>query len=102
MSRPAGLASDLIGGSSVAHRHGLQRRRTLEPPPKSLSTEGVTDDCSRAQDFQQAEARQAVHPGGTVDRVVRVGGGDYNVHIIGVNWPHHVFLTSGFHAMWAE
>ena len=47
-------------------------------------------------------AALAAYPGGTVDRVVQVGGGDYNVHIIGVNWPHHVFVNSSFQVIGAE
>ena len=47
-------------------------------------------------------AALAAYPGGTVDRVVQVSGGDYNVHIIGVNWPHHVFVNSSFHIIGAE
>jgi hypothetical protein len=47
-------------------------------------------------------AALAVYPGGTVDRVVQVGGGDYNVHIIGVNWPHHVFVNRDFKVIGAE
>jgi len=47
-------------------------------------------------------AALAAYPGGTVDRVVQVGGGDYNVHFIGVNWPHHVFVNSSFQVIGAE
>ena len=49
-----------------------------------------------------AEAALAAYPGGIVDRVVKLSDGDYNVHFIGVNWPHHVFLTSSFHVIGAE
>jgi hypothetical protein len=44
----------------------------------------------------------AAYPGGTVDRVVAISGGEYNVHIIGVNWPHHVFVSSEFKVLGAE
>jgi hypothetical protein len=37
-----------------------------------------------------------------VDRVVRLGNGDYNVHYIGVNWPHHVFLNQDLKVIGAE
>jgi hypothetical protein len=47
-------------------------------------------------------AALAAYPGGTVNRVVQVSGGDYNVHIIGVNWPHHVFVTQNFKVIGAE
>ena len=47
-------------------------------------------------------AAVAAFPGGKVDRVVAVEDGDYNVHIIGVNWPHHVFLNGEFMVIGAE
>jgi membrane-bound inhibitor of C-type lysozyme len=48
------------------------------------------------------EAALAAYPGGVVDRVVKLSDGDYNVHYIGVNWPHHVFLNQDFKAIGAE
>jgi hypothetical protein len=42
------------------------------------------------------EAALLVYPGGIADRVVRLSNGEYNVHYIGVNWPHHVFESSSF------
>jgi hypothetical protein len=38
----------------------------------------------------------AAYPGGIVDRVVRLSNGEYEVHYIGVNWPHHMFVTESF------
>jgi hypothetical protein len=42
------------------------------------------------------EAALAAYPGAIVDRVAKLSNGEYNVHFIGVNWPHHVFESSGF------
>jgi hypothetical protein len=42
------------------------------------------------------EAALAAYPGGIVDRVVKLSNGEYNVHIIGVNWPHHIFVNQNF------
>jgi hypothetical protein len=47
-------------------------------------------------------AALAAYPGGTVNRVVLVGNGDYNVHMIGVSWPHHVFVNQSFKVIGAE
>jgi hypothetical protein len=47
-------------------------------------------------------AAVAAYPGGTVNRVVLLSNGEYNVHIIGVNWPHHVFVNSAFKVIGAE
>jgi hypothetical protein len=48
------------------------------------------------------EAAVAAYPGGVVDRVVKLSNGEYNVHYIGVNWPHHVFVNQDFKVVGAE
>jgi hypothetical protein len=48
------------------------------------------------------QAALAAYPGGIVDRVVKLSDGDYNVHYIGVNWPHHVFVSEDFKVIGAE
>jgi hypothetical protein len=48
------------------------------------------------------EAALASYPGGIVDRVVKLSNGEYNVHLIGVNWPHHVFVNQDFKVVGAE
>ena len=51
---------------------------------------------------EATEAALAAYPGGVVDRVVKLSNGEYNVHYIGVNWPHHVFLNQDFKVVGAE
>jgi hypothetical protein len=48
------------------------------------------------------EAALAAYPGGVVDRVVKLSNGDYEVHNIGVNWPHHIFVTQKFKVVGAD
>ena len=48
------------------------------------------------------EAALAAYPGAIVDRVVKLSNGEYEVHYIGVNWPHHVFLDQSFKVIGAE
>jgi hypothetical protein len=48
------------------------------------------------------EAALAAYSGGIVDRVVRLSSGDYEVHNIGVNWPHHIFVTQNFKVVGAN
>src|SRR6202044_1549216 len=48
------------------------------------------------------EAALAAYLGGVVDRVVKLSNGEYEVHNIGVNWPHHVFVSQDFKAVGAE
>jgi hypothetical protein len=47
-------------------------------------------------------AALAAYPGGTVNRVVQLSNGEYNVHMIAVNWPHHVFVNHNFKVVGAE
>ncbi len=48
------------------------------------------------------EAALAAYPGGIVDRVVKLDNGEYEVHNIGVNWPHHVFVNQDFKVVGAD
>ena len=48
------------------------------------------------------EASLASYAGGVVDRVVRLSNGEYEVHNVGVNWPHHIFVTSAFEVVGAN
>ena len=48
------------------------------------------------------EAALAAYPGGVVDRVVQLSNGEYEVHNIGVNWPHHVFVNQDFKVVGAN
>jgi hypothetical protein len=42
------------------------------------------------------KAALTAYAGGIVDRVVRLSNGEYEAHYIGVNWPHHIFVTKSF------
>jgi hypothetical protein len=48
------------------------------------------------------KAALAAYPGGVVDRVVQLSNGEYEVHNIGVNWPHHVFVNASFQVVGAN
>jgi hypothetical protein len=44
----------------------------------------------------------AAYPGGIVDRVVKLSNDEYEVHNIGVNWPHHIFVNQAFKVVGAN
>jgi hypothetical protein len=48
------------------------------------------------------EVALVAYPGGVVDRVVQLSNGEYEVHYIGVNWPHHIFVTQDFKVVGAN
>ena len=47
-------------------------------------------------------AALAVYSGGIVDRVVKLSNGEYEVHNIGVSWPHHIFVNQNFKVVGAN
>jgi hypothetical protein len=51
---------------------------------------------------QATEAALTAYPGGGVDRVVELSNGNYEVHTIGVNWPHHIFVNQDFKVIGAD
>jgi hypothetical protein len=48
------------------------------------------------------KAALAAYPGGIVDRVVKISDSEYEVHYIGVNWPHHIFVNQDFKVVGAN
>ncbi len=48
------------------------------------------------------QAALAAYPGGIIDRVARLSNGEYEVHNIGVNWPHHIFVNKNFKVLGAH
>jgi hypothetical protein len=64
-------------------------------------TEGDGTIQSGAVADKATKAAQAVFPGGIADRVVLLADGEYEVHNISINWPHHVFVSSDFKVLGA-
>jgi hypothetical protein len=65
-------------------------------------TEGSGTLVSGTTANKATEAALAAYPGGVVDRVVQLSNGEYEVHNIGVNWPHHIFVNQDFKVVGAE
>jgi hypothetical protein len=65
-------------------------------------TEGSGTIVSGTTANNATEAALAAYPGGVVDRVVQLSNGEYEVHYIGVNWPHHIFVNQNFHVVGAN
>jgi hypothetical protein len=57
---------------------------------------------SGTQANKATEAALAAYPGGIIDRVVKLSNGEYEVHNIGVNWPHHIFVNQNFKVIGAN
>ena len=100
--QPAGRR---IGASSAAAVVPFQRARrhvkASRPDPGGLHR-GSGTIVSGTTANKATEAALAAYPGGIVDRVVKLSDGEYEVHNIGVNWPHHVFVNESFKVIGAD
>jgi hypothetical protein len=90
------------GGAAAAKAAGVIAFQQGTPSPtKSVGqipdyTEGEGTIVNGTTAYKATEAAQAVVPGGIADRVVQLSDGEYEVHNISVNWPHHVFVNKDF------
>jgi hypothetical protein len=69
--------------------------------PASYSQGSGTIVSGTAAD-KATEAALTSYGGGIVDRVVKLSNGEYEVHNIGVNWPHHIFVSQDFKVVGAD
>jgi hypothetical protein len=65
-------------------------------------TEGSGTIVSGTTANKATKAALAAYPGGVVDRVVKLSNGEYEVHNIGVNWPHHIFVNKSLKVIGAN
>ena len=65
-------------------------------------TQGAGTIVSGTAATKATRAALAVYPGGIVYRVVKLSNGEYEVHDIGVNWPHHIFVNQDFNVIGAD
>jgi hypothetical protein len=59
-------------------------------------TQGSGKLASGTKATKATVAALKAYAGGVIDRVVQLSNGDYEVHNIGVNWPHHIFVNKDF------
>jgi hypothetical protein len=88
--------------SVISFKKGSQSAsKTVGRVPTSYK-EGSGTIVSGTTATKATKAALTSYAGGVVDRVVRLSNGEYEVHNIGVNWPHHVFVTSNFKVVGAN
>jgi hypothetical protein len=96
------IASSTVSGKVIPFQRGVQgSSKTVGQIPSGWSAGSGTLVTGQAAGKAQAAA-EAAYPGGKVNRVVQLSNGEYNVHIIAVNWPHHVFVNKSFAVVGAE
>jgi hypothetical protein len=102
--QPAGTdtAAAAAAAGVVAFQQGAQSTAKQAGQIPANYTEGSGTIVSGTTANQATEAALAAYPGGVVDRVVQLSNGEYEVHNIGVNWPHHVFVSQDFQVLGAD
>ncbi|MDB4959857.1 MAG: hypothetical protein JWO36_7426 [Myxococcales bacterium] len=97
------------GGSAASAAAGVIPFQQGAPSePKQVGqipadyNEGAGTIVSGTEADLATEASLIAYPGVLVDRVARLGSGAYNVHCIGVNWPHHIFVDQDFNVIGAN
>jgi hypothetical protein len=99
---PAGNAYTASSATVIPFQRGAPTTSKQAGQIPSGYSEGSGTIVSGTAANKATEAALAAYPGGVVDRVVQLGNGDYEVHYIGVNWPHHVFVNQDFKVIGAE
>jgi membrane-bound inhibitor of C-type lysozyme len=93
---PAGNAYTATSAQVIPFQQGAPTTSRKAGQIPADYTEGSGTIVSGTAASEATEAALAAYPGGLVDRVVKLGNGEYEVHYIGVNWPHHVFVSQDF------
>jgi hypothetical protein len=103
--QPAGSAATAASSAAagvVPFQRGTQTTSKQVGQIPADYTEGQGTIVSGTAANKATEAALAAYPGGVVDRVVKLSNGEYEVHNIGVNWPHHVFVNQDFKVVGAD
>jgi hypothetical protein len=103
IAQPAGGGSTTAAAAGVVpfQRGAPSTSKQIGQIPANY-TEGSGTIVSGTAADKATEAALAAYPGGVVDRVVQLSNGEYEVHYIGVNWPHHIFVDQSFQVVGAN
>jgi hypothetical protein len=101
--QPAGGAATTPSAAGVVpfQRGAQSTSKQVGQIPANYS-EGSGTIVSGTAANKATEAGLAAYPGGVVDRVVKLSNGEYEVHNIGVSWPHHIFVSQSFKVLGAN
>jgi len=102
--QPAGGSGSRTPSSAgvVPFQRGAQSTSKQAGQIPASYSQGSGTIVSGAAANKATEAALAAYPGGVVDRVVKLSNGEYEVHNIGVNWPHHIFVSQNFKVVGAD
>jgi hypothetical protein len=97
-----GTASSSAADGVVPFQQGAPSTAKQAGQIPANYTEGSGTIVSGTAANKATVAALVAYPGGVVDRVVQLSNGEYEVHYIGVNWPHHIFVDQTFKVVGAD
>jgi hypothetical protein len=100
--QPSDKAATSTAASVVPFQQGAPSTAKSAGAVPTDYTEGSGTIVSGTAANRATTAALAAYPGGVVDRVVKLSNGEYEVHNIGVNWPHHVFVNQSYQVVGAD
>jgi hypothetical protein len=101
--QPVGGGSTTFSPSKVVpFKRGAPTTAKQDGKIPANYSEGSGTIVSGTKANKATTAALAAYPGGVVDRVVKLSNGEYEVHNIGVNWPHHIFVSKSFKVVGAD
>jgi membrane-bound inhibitor of C-type lysozyme len=100
--QPPSSGASTPGGQVIAYSQGKPGSAEQVGQIPADYTQGSGTLATGTTADKATEAALAAYPGGVVDRVVELGNGDFEVHYIGVNWPHHIFVSPSFQVIGAN
>jgi hypothetical protein len=98
----SGTSTTFTPSKAVSFQRGAPSAAKQDGQVPANYTEGSGTIVSGTAANKATTAALAAYPGGVVDRVVQLSNGEYEVHNIGVNWPHHVFVSASFQVVGAN
>ena len=83
-------------GTDGGFQRGQQAAKKSDGNPPADYVEGAGTIVGPAESDRAIVAALTAYPNGVVNRVVKINATTYEVHHVGVPWPHHVFITTDF------
>jgi hypothetical protein len=97
-----GSATSSAAAGVVPFQRGARSTSKQVGQIPAAYSQGSGTIVSGTEANKATESALAAYPGGVVDRVVKLSNGEYEVHNIGVNWPHHIFVNQNFKVVGAN
>ncbi|RAK58731.1 hypothetical protein DJ021_02395 [Phenylobacterium hankyongense] len=96
------------GGTATSSTDGVPFQQGVAPVAKEVGkvpanyVQGEGTIISGPEASKAIQAALAAYTGGVVNRVVKLKTGEYEVHNVGVRWPHHLFVDKNFKFIGAQ